>query len=407
MKRTISLFLIIVAISALLFGCTENNSNKNDYVVNNDGIINIGVLLPLSGDSKALGEKIYDGLNYAFGLAPGVNINNDKKHLINLIYKDINEDVEAACKSFKENKAAAVICYSTDSEVSDSVVSSFKDESTTLLFLNCNSNRILSSDNTLSIDVPFSYQTSVTSSYFLENGFKVGAVVSPGNDYGRKVSTLFKETFISGGGSSVSEYYYDCEDANYNANTIAGSELEFVFLVGSEHDTADLYLELKEAGVDIPVILSEVLDKTSMEDKVFDNVIYVSKFEQDDSNYIGTDFIKSYSKMNESSSTDVTTATAYGYDAYMLLYGALMSFNSNSNSLSLTNNTDASQISSPAQVYASHIFDALKSTTYMGVTDSITFTDNGTTNTKFLYLSSVQNGNAIMLNKYNYNHEVE
>ncbi len=406
MKRSISLLLILIfLISAFFCGCNKS-SKKNDYVVNNDGIINVGVLLPLSGDAKNIGVKISDGLNYAFQLAPGVNINNDKKHLINLIYEDINEDIEAACEKFKDSNVSAVISYASDSEVSDAIVSSFRNESTALIFADCNSESVLTADNALSIGIPLSYQTSVASSYFIDNDFKVGAVVSPGNDYGKKASDLFKETFISSGGTSVSEYNYDCEDANFNANTIAGSELEFVFLIGSEQDTTELYVELKNAGVKIPVVISEVLDKTSIEDEAFEDVVFISKFEQDDTNYIGTDFIKSYAKINNVSSTDITTATAYGYDAYMLLYGALMSFNSNSNSLSSLNNTDSSESSASAQVSASQVLDALKSAAHMGVTDSITFADNGTVNTKFLYLGTVQSSNAIMLNKYNYNNEV-
>ncbi|MBQ4568766.1 MAG: penicillin-binding protein activator [Ruminococcus sp.] len=405
MKRSISLFLVLIfLISAFFCGC-KKNGNKNDYAVTNDGIINVGVLLPLSGEAENIGDKISDGLNYAYKLAPGVNINNDKKHLINLIYEDINEGVEDACEKFKGSNVSAVICYSSTSEITDKIVSSFKNESTALIFTDCNSDSVLKADNALTIGIPFSYQASVASSYFIDNGFKVGAVVSPGNDYGKNASKLFKDTFISSGGTSVSEYNYNCEDANFNANTIAGSELEFVFLVGSEQDTAELYTQLKTAGVTIPVMLSEVLDKTVIEDKMFDGAVYISKFEQDDSNYIGTDFIKSYAKMNDMASSDITTATAYGYDAYMMLYGALMSFNSNSNSLSSIGNTDNFESSAPVQVSASQVLEALKTAAHMGVTDSITFSDNGAVNTKFLYLGTVQNSNAIMLNKYNYNNE--
>ncbi len=405
MKKIFSLFLVlVVALSALLCGC-KNNNTMNDYAVNNDGIVNIGVLLPLSGDAKDIGDKVSDGINYAFQLAPGVNINNEKKHLINLIYEDINGDIESICTKFKDNKVAAVICAGTDREKTDAVISSFKNDSTALLFTDCNSTQVLSATNALTIGIPYSYQTSVAASYFNEEGFKTGAVVVPGDDYGRKVSKSFKDTFISGGGTSVSEYFYDSDDANFNANTIAGSELEYVFLVGPEQNTEELYLELKEAGADIPVMLSEVLDKNNIEDKMFEDAVYISKFEQDDNNYIGTDFIKSYAKMKDVNLSDVTTSTAYGYDAYMLIYGALMSFNSQS--LSSFNASDASQESESSEVLASQVLSTLKATAHMGATDSITFTENGTVNIKFLYLGSIQNGKAIMLNKYSYNHETE
>lgn len=408
MKKYISIiFVVLLTFSALLCGC-NNKGAVNDYTVNNDGIINIGVLLPQSGDAKDMGDEIADGIKFANELAPGVNINNEKKHLVNLIFEDINGDLNTASDNFKDNKVAAVICAGINKEKTDTVISSFKNESTALLFTDCSSSQVLSLTNALTIGIPYSYQTSVVASYFIEEGFKSGAVVVPDDEYGKKVSKSFKDTFVSTGGTSVSEYLYNSDDPDFNAKTIAGSELEFVFLVGAEQDTKEMYCELMNAEAKMPVVLSEIYDTEGMEDELFNDVVFISKFEQDDNNFIGTDFIKSYSQLRSVSVSDVTSSTAYGYDAYMLVYGALMSFNSNSQSSMLSANSDDSTHNyDSSDIKSSQVLSAIKAASHMGVTDSISFTENGSVNTNFLYLDAVQNKKAIMLNKYNYNHETK
>lgn len=392
MKRKLSLFVaFLLIISAFLCGCSKP---ANDYIVNNDGVINVGLLLPLSGDNSHIGNQILDGINFATNLAPGVNL--DERYEINLVIRDINMGIDDAKKEFVENKVAAVICASGSKEKTDALISAFKNESTALLFTDLFSDKITEASNAVSISIPYSYQTSVAASYFSECGYKTGAVIIPDDDYSKKAADLFKGTFIANGGSSVSVYTYDEYEGTFNANTIAGSELEFAFVIGPENETTKIFCQLKDAGSDIPVMISEVYNKTDFEADKYNNMMFISKFEKDDENYIGTDFIKTYSNMMTVNSSDITSAIAYGYDAYMMVYGALMSQNSSAVSASKENSDSQPEIKSSA------IISTLKGTAHLGVTDSITIHSDGLAGTNFLYLDSILNSNSVMLNRYNY-----
>ncbi len=400
MKRSLSILLVLVLVlSCVITGCADKE--KNDYVVNNNGIINIGVLVPLLSDGSHIGLDIEKGIRYANELAPGVNIGS--KHLVNVMYDDVCGDIDAIADKFISENVAAVICSGYDKETTDRVIDAFKNESIPVVFTDCYSDRIISEENVYSISIPYFYQNSVVSAYFIEQGFNTGAVVTSGDSYSSSVSKHFKEAFAGAGGESVSQYTFGGDDANFSAETISASELEFVYIYGTEEFTKSIAEKLKDAGADMPIVLSEIQDKNHLEDSKFNDIMFVSKFEKDDNNYIGTDFIKTYSNLKDVDTSDVTTAVVYGYDAYMLVYGALMSFNSGFGTVtSDSNNADADPSDG---IKVSQIAQEITHISHMGVSDSITFGDNGLVNPNFLYLDAIKNTNAVMLNKYNYNNE--
>lgn len=381
---------MVVVLSALLSGC----GSSNDYIINSDNRIKIGVLLSTSYEDS-YGMQVLDGITYASELAPSVNI--EGKHAIELSVHDVDGNIEEIASKLISEKVAAVICAAGNKENTDKIIDAFDGESTPLLFIDCYSEKILKDNESFSISVPYSYQSSVLTSYYIEEGFKSGAVICADDDFSKGFANNFKETFLNAGGSQVNEYVYGKDILTFDAGEVALSAPEFIFIIGNNNDCKELYSLLDTNGVKGAIAFSEVFDKTSLETSKYNKTLFISKLEIDVNNYIGTDFLSVYSSAKNIMKDDVSSATGYGYDAYMLIYGALMGFNSS---------FDADKENKVhTDITASSIKSAMKDITHLGVTDSIIFDDSGMVNTNFVYLSSIINSNANMINRYNYSNE--
>lgn len=372
-----------------LCGCnntdkTVQNDNKKDYQVNNGGIINIGVIAPVTGDNSDVGNDIITGVRFANSLAEGVNI--DDTYLLNLIVCDLNEDLTETSKMLIDSNVAAVICAGTDYESTNSLIKTFEEYSTPVIFTDNYSDVISSSSTAYSLSVPYSYQNSLVSAYLVSEGLMNGTVICNTDKYSTDFANSFRTVFEGqGGGVNI-------------VNEPQAENGDFVFIIGNDAYTKNTAETIKTLNPDINVVLSEVYNKNSFENETLQDVFLVSKFEADvENNHIGTDFINVYSDINGVSDADISSAVAYGYDAYMIIYGALAKCNPNSSG-AVNNEQDDSLVS----ISVSQINKSLKDFIHYGVTDSITFNDKGLVDTKFIYLDKIENSKAAMLNRYEY-----
>lgn len=387
MKKFIAFVLLIVCIlSFTLTGCSGTNS----YVIQNENVITIGVILSQSEDGF-YGAKVLEGINFASELASTVNMNG--KYAVRLSVCDINDDISASVTKLVEDRVCAVICAAESKSKSDEIISAFDEYDTPLLFIDCYSNEVVSDEESFAISVPYNYQSSVAASYFTSEGLTNGTVVYADNDYSAAFADVFGSTFISSGGTNVQKV------TEYDTQAILSDGSEFVFIIGDPAFSNEVYKSFKSAGAEIPVMTSEIFDKTSYESTDYNDMLYISKFESDVNNYIGADFYSMYSSSKNISKDDVTSAEAYGYDAYMLVYGALMGFGS---SYSANSEKDTAE---KGEVTTTEMKTAVSQIVHLGVTDSISFDVSGLVNTNFVYLSQIQNSHSSMINRYNYSNE--
>ena len=394
MKKFTSVVLTIIIVFTLtLTGC----GSSNDYVVNNDNVIKIGVLASNSDDTS-YGAKVLAGIKYAAELAPSVNIKD--KYIIELSIYDINDDATASADKLINDKVAAVICAAETKSKSDEIIDAFDGESTPLLFVDCYSDEILSDDESFTLSIPYTYQSSVLASYFINEGFRNGAVICADDSYSKGFVKSFNDTFVNTGGNHVAEYFYSDDVSQFDTSVITSTNPEFIFIIGNNSDCISLHKAVKATGLDAAIALSEVFDKTQLETSAFNETLFISKLEVDVNNYIGADFLSVFSTKSDTAKADIPSAVAYGYDAYMIIYGALMGFNTSLGTAdgNADNTTDA-------EVTVSEVKTSLTEIVHLGVTDSIKFDDSGLVNTNFVYLSSIENSNSLMLNRYNYSNE--
>ncbi len=387
MKKFIAIVLLSVLIlSFVLTGCGSTNS----YAIKNENVITIGVIASQSEESL-YSSKVLDGINYASELASIVNMNG--KYSIMLSVHDINGNISDIASDLINDKVAAVICATESKAKSEEIVKAFDDYDTPLLFVDCYSNEVINDEESFVLSVPYSYQASVAASYFTNEGYKNGTVIYADDDYSSAFADLFTNTFTSTEGTNINKI------SEYDAQNIASGNSEFVFIIGDAEYSNNVYSDLKFYEAKMPVMISEVFNKSFYENTEFNDMLYISKFESDVNNYIGADFYSVFSTTKGINKDDVTAAQAYGYDAYMLVYGALMGFGSSYSAVSEGTDTQKNEITT------TDVKTAISEIVHLGVTDSINFDMSGLVNTNFVYVSAIQNSQSVMINKYDYTNE--
>lgn len=397
MKRVLSAFLVILTLfSALFLAACKKEPPVQEYVVNSTGVIYIGVLLPLSGDNAQLGQKYLESITYAKETASKIKL--DTEYQIELVTVDTAE-LDLAYNRFNEKKVTSIICFAGDKTITEDVINKFSQSGIPLVFLDNRSNLISTSKNVFSLSVFYNYQCSAISTYLGENFMKSGAVLlSADSDYNRSFADMFDSAFLNVGGMPVVDYVYD--DAGTSVEAIVSSEYDFVFVIGSDNKSLECFRKLRAKGFKGQIILSEVFDKTDLFDPEYEGLTFISKFEIDDENYIGSDFINVYSKKNSVNKDDVNAVIAYGYDAYMLIYEVLSSFAKDDPLAALSGKE--SEETNISDISLSAVSDALGKVTYYGVTDVISFNENGVAKTNFIYINSVVSAFPEIIDKYSF-----
>lgn len=404
MRRfTVYILACLLLISLTLCGCSKQNT---DYVINKNDTIYIGVLTQTSDDTNET-KDILSGVSYASQLAHTVNLDKPYEVSVKTLSFNTEENIRDVATQLISENVAAVICEGGDKSTTDAIIKAFKEyKNTPLLFVDNYSNSIAEATNAYSISVPYSYQASAVVSHLIGEGKTTGAVVcSTDDDFNKDFAKMFTNTFSASGGSAVTTYYYSGDNKNFDTSAIASADYEFIFVIGNTDDNKQIHSELISSGVASSVVFSELTDKNAIETSEFNGVTFISKFEKDDNNYIGTDFINTYAKANNISTSDVTAGIAYGYDAYMTVYDSLVSINSNNNSIFQTTEADKNKAESETDIYVSDIKEAVNNITHMGVTDVVKFNDQGLATPSFIYTVNVENAHARMLSRYNYSNE--
>ena len=376
-----------------VFGCNKEIV-RTDYNVNESDTIKIGVLVPISGENKNIGEDIVTGLKYANELAATVNI--DKSYELSLSVHDVNSDVEAAAKKLIDEKVASIVCYCGSEDKKEEVLKGFETVNTPLLFIDMfadnNNESTAELATSLSLSVSASYQASVAANFLKDKGYKKAAIVYEDNDCYKEYSSSFKKTF-----GSATEYSSDY----FNVKTIT-KDFDCAFVAGSNKFALDVTKKLKSASSGFTVMMPEMFDKDSVSSSTYNGCYFLSKFESDSDNHNVTRFISQYTQQNNVSSSDISSAIVYGYDAYMLVYGALQHFNPmGSDPLASVKNGSAEQ--TEVTISTRMMLDALKEKQYLGVVDTnMVFDDKGCIKPTFIYVDSVEGGIATMHKKFVY-----
>ena len=395
--RIVSLLLAVIVVSFSLFGCTDN-TNDNDRQIINDGVIEIGCLLPEEGD---VSQQLKDGFLFANSLADSVNLNDDSISVNYTIsyYSEFN-DISSEAESLVANGVAAVVCYTEDYEEYKAFSSEMYESGIPAVSLSPFPSE---QDNIFSLTSGISYASSASATYAMEKGYgKCAVLCETGDKYYSDFAETFKATYKSYIGAEPTVYYKSGDLANYSPAALVGGNYDYVFMICSDFSCKQLTSELRDNGFTGEIMFTEVLDNHLFEDYAFDNCSYLTKLNEDASNNISTVFYSMYSEYAGVKPADVTAAVAYGYDSYMTVFEAIKSFSVDNENVIFGNaDTQAASSVNADSIMLSDLTDAIENVIYYGVTDTVRFKNNQSITT-VIYVNSISDGKAKLGGKYTF-----
>lgn len=400
-KRFFSLVLIIILVSSVFFGC-KDEAVDNDRQIITSNTFKIGCLLHEGSDTS---QQVYDGLSFANSLADSVNLDNETVSVeCSVSYYSDSDDMTLEAQTLTDSGVSAIVYYAEDFVANESIASVVGESGIPAVSLGSYSSKY---DNIFNLTISTSYMSSALATYATEKGYSNCAVLcETGDSFSVQFADTFKATYESYAGTEPFVCYKSGDLANYTPASFISGNYDCTVIICSDNSRKEIVTELRENGFSGEIIFSEILNKFSLEADFYDGCSFLSKLNEDNSNNISTMFYSMYSEYAGVKSEDVTSAVAYGYDAYMTIFEALKSFGTITES-ALFGDTDtqpADSAKSIDDIKLSDLKETLKSVVYYGVTDTVRFTDNQTTAT-YIYVDTVSEGKTQFAGKYTFSSE--
>lgn len=318
MKKGIIAFVIIIVAGLIVYYWGGLQDKLND----NDKVIKIGVIMPLTGPVAEPGTNALRGVELSVA-----KFNAEQKHQIQLIVEDSKSNpkdgVSAINKLITVDKVKIVI-----GDIMSSVVlatAPIAERNKVVLISPGASSpdvrnagdyifRIYSSDD---------YDGQVMAEYIFEKLHKTkAAIIIINNDYGIGVKNTFTKSFNGMNGEVVlSEFYAQGQtDFRNTILKIKNTNPEVLYIVGNPTENGNLVKQLKELNVNTPLtgnISFEHESFLTVAKYAFDCVIFSAPFLNIDSD---KSFVKSFvSQYLEKYGKKPDVAASLGYDAAQII----------------------------------------------------------------------------------------
>lgn len=308
--------LIFILISITLFiGCSQQSNT-----------VKIGVILPLTGDAAPYGEKIKEGIDFAYS-----NSSNNVKEKIELIYEDSQGKDNMAINSYTKlvnvDKAKIIIGPFNSSSVL-ALSKNVEQDNSFLMLPTATSPKITTAGKNIfriiSSDI---YDSKVLCNYITKDkGQKKISIVYLNNEYGIGFVNAFKESLEKDNLSLYGSYAIDSQLKDYRAiiQKINESETEAVVIIGI-NEIGFFLKQAKEIGFNKNVYSTGMIENPEVikiAGNAADNVIYsYPSFDLKSKRQTVTSFVENFqNQIGEQPSI----LEALGYDSFMLLAQAII-----------------------------------------------------------------------------------
>ena len=323
MKKGLIAFIIIIVAGLIVYYW----GGLQDKLSNNDKMIKIGVIMPLTGPVSEPGTNALRGVELSIA-----KFNAEHKHQIQLIVEDSKSNpkdgVSAINKLITVDKVKIVI-----GDIMSSVVlatAPIAERNKVVLISPGASSpdvrnagdyifRIYSSDD---------YDGQVMAEYIFNKLHKTkAAIIIINNDYGIGVKNTFTKRFNAMNGEVVlSEFYAQGQtDFRNIILKIKNSSPEVLYIVGNPTENGNLVKQLKELNVNIPLtgnISFEHESFLTVAKNAFGSVIFSAPFLNIDSDKV---FVKSFvSQYMKNFDNKPDVAASLGYDAANIILTVLV-----------------------------------------------------------------------------------
>lgn len=260
MKRSVSVILTVLLVTALLTGCAGGDAN----------VIKIGINYELSGDVATYGVSSVEGIELAIEQINAAGGINGKK--IKPIKYDCKSDpAEAttlATKLMTQDKVLAVLGPATSGPFLAEIPVANENKvpvmsgSTTADKVTVDEKGV--KEYAFRICFIDSFQGTSMARYALE---KLGAkkaviIMDSSSDYGKGLAANFVKTFEDGGGTIVAQEAYVTNDTDFNAilTKIKGQDFDVIFIPGYYNEAGLIIKQARAQGIDATILGADGFD---------------------------------------------------------------------------------------------------------------------------------------------------
>ncbi len=318
--RTIIKKLVLVTLAIFsLTGCKNQIKDKD--------AIKIGVIAPLSGEFSRFGIAMQRGINLAIEDLEKTNIQ------YSAIFQDDKGNNREATNAFvflKDVKNVPIILGAAKSGTSQ-ILAPIANESKVVLFSS------ISTADTLKYAGDFffrnvpanSTQAMTLADYVIQDiHAKSVGVLYENNEYGVNMKHVFQNYFLNQGGKIIYSLPYEEKQTDFKTiiDKISKSNVEIIFIPGTVWGIAMLIRQLRERGVNTPIITGDggygAEDMTKIAGKTANGYICSFMSIEDTTNIKYRNFDKNFVAKYQ---MQPDIYSAYSYDAVMIVNKAIKS----------------------------------------------------------------------------------
>lgn len=310
--KTVQLFVFF-----LIFGFLFNNCN-----IQKQKVINIGVLLPLTGDIAVYGQSSKMGMEIAYEEFDKDLSNNNK---INVIYEDekgLAKDAVNAIKKLISTDKTPVVLGGISSTVALSIAPIAEQNKTVLMCPFASSPLITNAGDYIFRIMPSdAFQAELLPKWLEELKYTKVAIIYVKNDWGESLKNAFTESFKASGGTivfeeSINEGSKDLKNIVAKLNKVK-QEIDAIFAPTYPEEGGLLLKQIKESGIDLPVFggdtwANDLIIKTA--GKSAEGVKFLAPMQ-----YEGNEYIEFKDKFRLKFNKDPDLPASAGYDAMKII----------------------------------------------------------------------------------------
>ncbi|MCX6715404.1 MAG: ABC transporter substrate-binding protein [Candidatus Taylorbacteria bacterium] len=233
--------IIAVGIGIFIF-------SNNPHITNNKQI-NVGVILPMTGNMSAIGEDMKTGMELAFSNSPEFSVS----------YEDNMSDVKSEVSAYRKLQAVSVPSVIVSAGIGDMAVIPLAEEDKTPLILTVSSasgipkmgEYIFRYFTNADIDAPVMARYATK-----ELGLKNFAVLYLQDQFSLDYKNIFEKNIASNGGKIVASEGFQYTDFDFRTQLTKLQQHKFdsIYLIGLDYQLVTAIKQIKAMGIKAQII---------------------------------------------------------------------------------------------------------------------------------------------------------
>jgi branched-chain amino acid transport system substrate-binding protein len=317
-----NLFIAFALILLVMIGYYYNYNNNSK-----SNSIQIGVILPLTGEAASYGKNIKDGILLALEKYQFENPNSTN---IKFIFEDSKANPKDAITSFEKltklNDCKVILGCFSSSEVL-SVAPLAEKNKIVLISPTATAPIITKSGDYIFRIIPSDDYDGIAMANFAYSNLKLKkiGIININNDYGIGISNVFSKKIIELGGNIVEQKSFDANSKNFNSilEAIKIKQPDGIYIIAVS-EIGVILKKIKEMGIKCKILtvgLAETPEVISIAKNASDSVYYsYPSFQASSSESHIVEFSKSYKSKY---GFDPDVLAAYGFDLANITFSSL------------------------------------------------------------------------------------